>query len=231
MATTVVSYNGDGNTTAFTYAFSSLSEAYVVTTVTTASTGADVTSNFTVSLDYSTSTVTLSPAPAVGETVEIKRTTSATDDIFSFPAGTVMKPSDLEFALKTNRDVAEEARDQAPTGPQGPEGPTGPQGATGPTGATGPAGPEGPTGPQGPAGQDGTGTGTVTSVATGGGLTGGPVTSSGTISHADTSTQPNISATADTFVDGLTFDTYGHVTGVTTSSPSLGKAVALALIF
>ena len=34
MATTVVSYNGDGNTTAFTYAFSSLSETYVVTSVT-----------------------------------------------------------------------------------------------------------------------------------------------------------------------------------------------------
>ena len=65
-------------------------------------------------------------------------------------------------------------------------------------------------------GADGTGSGTVTSVGTGGGLTGGPITSSGTISHADTSTQANISATANTYVDGLTFDDYGHVTDVST---------------
>jgi hypothetical protein len=44
------------------------------------------------------------------------------------------------------------------------------------------------------------------------------VTSSGTIEHADTSTQTDITATTDTYVDGLTFDTYGHVTGVTTSA-------------
>jgi len=87
-------------------------------------------------------------------------------------------------------------------------------------------------------GADGTGSGTVTSVEAGGGLTGGPVTSSGTISHADTSTQANITATANTYVDGLTFDTYGHVTGVTTvagfdgdynsltSRPTLGTAAA-----
>ena len=65
-------------------------------------------------------------------------------------------------------------------------------------------------------GGGGTGSGSVTSVGTGGGLTGGPVTSSGTISHADTSTQANITATTNTYVDGLTFDTYGHVTGVST---------------
>lgn len=66
-------------------------------------------------------------------------------------------------------------------------------------------------------GGGGTGSGSVTSVGTGGGLTGGPITSSGTISHDDTSTQANITATANTYVDGLTFDDYGHVTGVTTS--------------
>jgi len=65
-------------------------------------------------------------------------------------------------------------------------------------------------------GADGTGSGTVTSVGTGGGLGGGPITSSGTIFHADTSTQANVDATANTYVDGLTFDTYGHVTGVST---------------
>ena len=396
MATTVVLYDGDGSTTAFTYPFDSLSDTYVITTVTNTGTSTDVTGNFTVSLDYDTSTVTLSPAPAIGEQVEIKRVTSVSDDAFSFPAGTVMKPSDLEFALKTNRDVAEEARDQAaegPQGPQGPQGPTGATGATGPagadgvdgaqgpqgdtgpagpqgaqgiqgatgstgaTGATGPAGPKGDTGdtgaqgpegdsaydvavtngfvgteaawltslvgatgatgatgaqgpqgiqgiqgetgatgaqgvqgvqgpdgdsaydvavtngfsgteaawltslegadgndgaaatitvgsvttgtpgssvivtnsgttsaavldftiPKGDAGENGTGSGTVTTVFVGSGLAGADITSAGTISHADTSTQTDITATADTYVDGLTFDDYGHVTGVTTS--------------
>jgi len=65
-----------------------------------------------------------------------------------------------------------------PTGPTGPSGPSGPSGPAGPTGATGPSGPSGPSGPQGPAG---TGNGTVTSIATGNGLTGGPITASGTI--------------------------------------------------
>jgi hypothetical protein len=89
-------------------------------------------------------------------------------------------------------------------------------------------------------GADGTGTGSVTSVGTGGGLTGGPITSSGTISHADTSTQSDITATSNTYVDGLTFDDYGHVTGVTTvagfdgdynnltNQPTLGTAAAAA---
>jgi len=408
MADTVVLYDGDGSTTAFTYPFDSLADTYVITTVYTSATNDDVTANFTVSLDYDTSIVTLSPAPAASEQVEIKRVTSASDDVFTFAAGSVIRPTDIEFALKSNRDIAEEARDQASTGPQGPQGPTGPQGATGPqgntgvtgtTGATGPAGPTGaqglqggtgpagatgpqgpqgpdgdtayeaaldagfvgteaewlssmqgvagPTGPEGPqgetgpagpqgvqglqgvqgdagatgpagtsaylvavadgfigdetawlaslvgaqgtqgvqgiqglqgetgpqgtqgdagaqgiqglvgdaatvtvgtvttgtpgttvtvtnsgttgaaildftipegaAGANGTGSGTVTEVIVGAGLTGANVTSAGTISHADTSTQTDITATTDTFVDGLTFDTYGHVTGVTTS--------------
>lgn len=77
-------------------------------------------------------------------------------------------------------------------------------------------------------GGGGTGSGSVTSVGTGGGLTGGPITSSGTISHADTSTQADITATANTYVDGLTFDTYGHVTGVSTVAGFDGNYSSLA---
>jgi len=77
-------------------------------------------------------------------------------------------------------------------------------------------------------GGGGTGSGSVTSVETGGGLAGGPITSSGTISHDDTSTQANISATANTYVDGLTFDDYGHVTGVSTVAGFDGNYSSLA---
>lgn len=244
MAETVVLYDGDGSTTAFTYPFDSLADTYVITTVYTSATNDDVTANFTVSLDYDTSIVTLSPAPAASEQVEIKRVTSASDDVFTFAAGSVIRPTDIEFALKSNRDIAEEARDQASAGPQGPQGPTGPQGETGAQGAAGDAatvtvgtvttGTPGTsvvinnsgttaaaildfTIPQGAAGANGTGSGTVTEVIVGAGLSGADITSAGTISHADTSAQTNITATTDTFVDGLTFDGYGHVTGVTTS--------------
>lgn len=155
MADTVVLYDGDGSTTAFTYPFDSLADTYVITTVYTSATNDDVTANFTVSLDYDTSIVTLSPAPAASEQVEIKRVTSAEDDVFTFAAGSVIRPTDIEFALKSNRDIAEEARDQASTGPQGPQGPTGPQGATGPQGNTGVTGGTGATGPAGPTGAQG----------------------------------------------------------------------------
>jgi len=77
-------------------------------------------------------------------------------------------------------------------------------------------------------GADGTGSGTVTSVGTGGGLGGGPITSSGTIFHADTSTQANVDATANTYVDGLTFDDYGHVTYVSTVAGFDGNYSSLA---
>lgn len=142
-------------------------------------------------------------------------------------------------------------------GPTGPTGPTGDQGPQGIQGIQGPQGIQGIQGPTGAGftggsydssngtvtftsddglgfstgdlrGADGTGSGTVTSVGTGGGLTGGPVTSSGTISHADTSTQANITATANTYVDGLTFDTYGHVTGVSTVAGFDGNYSSLA---
>ena len=39
-----------------------------------------------------------------------------------------------------------------------------------------------------------------------------------TFAHADTSTAANLTAAARTYVTGLTFDTYGHVTGYTTGS-------------
>jgi microcystin-dependent protein len=57
-------------------------------------------------------------------------------------------------------------------------------------------------------------TGTVTSVATGGGLTGGTITNSGTISHADTSSQGSVNNSGATVIQDVTVDTYGHVTGL-----------------
>jgi hypothetical protein len=69
-----------------------------------------------------------------------------------------------------------------------------------------------------PSGDDASGT--VTNIATGSGLTGGPITTSGTISHADTSSQSSVSTAASTFINGVTLDTFGHVTGLSTGALS-----------
>lgn len=42
-----------------------------------------------------------------------------------------------------------------------------------------------------------------------------------TIAHADTSSVSDLSATARTYVDGITFDTYGHVQSISTSSETV----------
>jgi len=59
----------------------------------------------------------------------------------------------------------------------------------------------------------------TTDINAGSGLTGGgDLSADRTISHADTSSVGDVSASSNTFIDGLTFDTFGHVTGVSTSS-------------
>lgn len=80
-------------------------------------------------------------------------------------------------------------------------------------------------------------TGTVTSVATGGGLTGGPITTTGTISHA---TKPSSGTALKagegsglTFLTEIALDSYGHVATAkkaTVSLPTAGDLGALTSI-
>ena len=76
-----------------------------------------------------------------------------------------------------------------------------------------------------PSGDKPSGTVTNVAVSNGGGLSvsGSPITSSGTItiSHADTSSQESITASGRTYVTGVTLDTYGHVTGLTTGTETV----------
>ena len=58
--------------------------------------------------------------------------------------------------------------------------------------------------------------GTVTNIATGNGLTGGPITSTGTISHADTSSQASLTAQSKKYVNAISLDDFGHVTSIGT---------------
>lgn len=77
-------------------------------------------------------------------------------------------------------------------------------------------------------------TGTVTSVATGGGLTGGPITTSGTISHANKpSSGTALEAGAGsglTFLTEIALDTYGHVATAKKATVTLPTAASLGAI-
>lgn len=63
--------------------------------------------------------------------------------------------------------------------------------------------------------------GTVTNIATGTGLTGGPISTSGTISHADTSSQASVSNSGRTYIQSITLDGMGHVTGLSSATETV----------
>lgn len=77
-------------------------------------------------------------------------------------------------------------------------------------------------------------TGTVTSVATGGGLTGGPITTAGTISHA---TKPSSGTALEagpgsglTFLTEIALDAYGHVATAKKATVTLPTAASLGAL-
>ena len=77
-------------------------------------------------------------------------------------------------------------------------------------------------------------TGTVTSVATGGGLTGGPITTSGTISHAN---KPSSGTALEagtgsglTFLTEIDLDAYGHVATAKKATVTLPTAASLGAL-
>lgn len=73
----------------------------------------------------------------------------------------------------------------------------------------------------------GGGSGTVTSVATGIGLTGGPITTSGTLSLADVSPAPTGTYGSATAVPAITVDIKGRTTAVTSTPIQLNSASAV----
>lgn len=61
-------------------------------------------------------------------------------------------------------------------------------------------------------------------VSAGAGLTGGgDLTTNRTISHADTSSQASVDNSGSTFIQDITLDTYGHITGISSATASTGS--------
>lgn len=76
-----------------------------------------------------------------------------------------------------------------------------------------------------PSGDEPSGTVTSVGISNGGGISvsGSPVTSSGTItvSHADTSSQTSVNNSGRTYIQDITLDDYGHVTGIASATETV----------
>ena len=64
----------------------------------------------------------------------------------------------------------------------------------------------------------------VTSVVAGNAITVSGATGAVTVNHADTSTQATVNNSGNTFIQDITLDTYGHITGLTSAAVNISDA-------
>jgi hypothetical protein len=63
--------------------------------------------------------------------------------------------------------------------------------------------------------------GDIQGVTAGSGLTGGGTSGTVTISHSDTSSQGSVNNSGRTYIQDITLDTYGHITGITSATETV----------
>lgn len=113
MASTIIIYEGDGTRTDFTIPFDYLKKSFVTVrlgTVTTL-TGGDYGDTGSDYYFLDKTTIRLKVAPASGESLTIRRHTSATERVATFKDASILKATDLDTSQMQAFHIAEEGRD------------------------------------------------------------------------------------------------------------------------
>lgn len=113
MASTIIIYTGDGTRTDFTIPFDYLKKSFVTVrlgTVTTL-TGGDYGDTGSDYYFLDKTTIRLKVAPASGESLTIRRHTSATERVVTFKDASILKATDLDTSQLQAFHIAEEGRD------------------------------------------------------------------------------------------------------------------------
>lgn len=113
MASTIILYEGDGTRTDFTIPFDYLKKSFITVrlgTVTTL-TGGDYGDTGSDYYFLDKTTIRLKVAPASGESLTIRRHTSATERVVTFKDASILKATDLDASQMQALHIAEEGRD------------------------------------------------------------------------------------------------------------------------
>lgn len=116
MASTIFIYEGDGTRTDFTVPFDYLKKSFVIVrlgtgTTTTTLTGGDYGDTGSDYYFLDKTTIRLKVAPASGESLTIRRHTSATERVVTFKDASILKATDLDTSQMQALHIAEEGRD------------------------------------------------------------------------------------------------------------------------
>lgn len=113
MASTIIIYEGDGTTTDFTVPFDYLKKSFVTVRLGTGNTltGGDYGDTGSDYYFLDKTTIRLKVAPASGESLTIRRYTSATERVVTFKDASILKATDLDTSQVQAFHIAEEGRD------------------------------------------------------------------------------------------------------------------------
>lgn len=113
MASTIIIYEGDGTTTDFIVPFDYLKRSFVTVRLGTGTTltGGDYGDTGSDYYFLDKTTIRLKVAPASGESLTIRRYTSATERVVTFKDASILKATDLDTSQVQAFHIAEEGRD------------------------------------------------------------------------------------------------------------------------
>ena len=113
MASTIIIYEGDGTRTDFTIPFDYLKKSFVTVRLdpSTTLTGGDYGDTGSDYYFLDKTTIRLKVAPASGESLTIRRHTSATERVATFKDASILKATDLDTSQMQAFHIAEEGRD------------------------------------------------------------------------------------------------------------------------